>query len=61
MEKRKMTMTMLGMMSLYGYRAIDETASPIREPHDAYGAWTPRPRNERKLSCMMNAGIRIVE
>ena len=61
MEKRKMTIMMLGMMSLYGYSAIDETASPISDPQDAYGAWTPRPRKERKLSCMMKAGILIVE
>jgi hypothetical protein len=61
MAKRKIVIAIAGYRSLQGYSSIPFTPSETRVPHEAAGAETPRPRNDKNDSFIIKLGIWRVE
>jgi hypothetical protein len=61
MANRNTVMAMAGPSSCQGYSDITPAPSATREPQEARGAETPRPRKDRNDSVMMNCGTMRVE
>ena len=58
---KKTVIAIAGTKSSHGYNSIPFTPSDTKDPHDASGAETPKPKKDKKLSLIINEGMESVE